>query len=195
MAALQRMSAIEHEPAAPEQDENLDDSAMDTSWEMTPASRNQVYQAKIDTSIRGVASDALDSWMYNNRCTLDMFCQLVKPSKNVSSRFGKICIGNGVFALALLWMLGFRWEVLDTEDGRALTFLPRAAADIHKGVCWKKARHDCLQSLVDALGLSFTVGKKASLTDVIGATPYYVHFHKPETAYLTIELRNKVAAK
>lgn len=192
LAALQRMSAIQHEPSAPVSE----DTAMETKdWTPTPSERHQTYMSKLECSIRGHACDALGSWLYNNHVTVDRLCAMMKTSKNVGSRFGSVTIGNGVFALAILWLLGFRWEVLDTEAGRALTFLPREKATIGKGVCWKAARVACLQSLADALGMQTTVGNKSALTDVLGASKYFVHYHSPEASYLTIELRSKNAAE
>lgn len=188
LAALQSMSAIQHEPS----DSVSEDTAMETKdWNPTPTERHQTFLAKMDQSIRGHACDALDSWLYNNHMTVERFCDLMKTSKNVGSRFGSVSIGNGVFALAILWLLGFRWEVLDTEDGRALTFLPRDKANIRSGACWKTARVECLQSLADALGMQIAVGKKSALSDVLSASPYLVHYHSGEASYLTVELRAK----
>ena len=95
LAALQRMSAIQHEPSAPVSE----DTAMETKdWTPTPSERHQTYMSKLECSIRGHACDALDSWLYNNHVTVDRLCAMMKTSKNVGSRFGSVTIGNGVFA-------------------------------------------------------------------------------------------------
>lgn len=161
-------------------------------WNPTPSERHRAFMAKLEASVRQHAVDALDAWMYNNHTTLDQLRALMQTSNNLSSVFGKLKITNGAFALGLLWLLGFRWEKLDTEDGCALTLLPRAPVTLCKGACWKAARVACLENLVDVLDMDAVVGKKSALTDVLGASSYFVHHHTPEAAYLTVELRSKV---
>lgn len=189
LAALQSMGSIQ--PDAPVSEEP---TVEPKDWHPTPHERHQTFMSKLECSIRAHACDALNSWLYNNQMTVERFCVMMKTSKNVVGRAGTISIGNGVFALAVLWLLGFRWEVLETEDGHALTYLPRNKATLGKGVCWKSARAECLQSLADALEMHITVGKKSALTDVLNASRYYVYHHSGDVPYLTIELRNKVSA-
>lgn len=161
MLAHQALASVAYE--SPREEEPTEPSRVEEFDNPENVDIHTILLAKLSPLVRYHTSQALDAaFMWKEQ---------------VLARQGSMCapkngIANTQFALAVMYELGYRWDVRETMDGQAVELRREQPMAKRPAPDWRKVSATCLGELAAAIGVDVTGKKKLALTDVITASAY-----------------------